>query len=169
MALTAKLHARAQATYSANVGLGTAEMVIRGETQAISWTSGTGAGQADLLFADQRTIADSENDDLDLAGSLTDVFGNTLTFVEICAMEVRAAGGNTNDVVVGGAASNAFTGPFGDASDTIAVQPGGVLALGAPDAGGWTVAAGTGDVLRIANGGAGSSVTYDIVLVGRSA
>lgn len=130
-------------------------------------TTGTTAGKADLVFADTRTLTASSSENLDLAGTLTDVFGATLTFVEVVAIYVKAAAGNTNNVVVGGAASNGFVTPFGASTDTVKVGPGGVFLL-TNDAG-FGVTAGTGDILKIANGGGSTSVTYDIVIVGRSA
>lgn len=129
--------------------------------------TGTAAGEADLVFADTRTITASSSESLDLAGGLTDAFGASITFAEIVAIVVKPAAGNTNNVLVGGAASNAFATPFGDATDVVKVGPGGVLML-VNDAG-YAVTDATGDLLKIANGGSGSSVTYDIVLVGRSA
>ncbi len=131
-------------------------------------TSGTGADQADLMFADTRTLAASATENLDLAGSLTDAFGATLAFAKIKAIIVQAAAANTNDVVVGGAASNAFTGPLGGTDPTVAARPGGAIVLFAP-ATGWTVTAGTGDILKVANSSSGTSVTYSIVIIGTSA
>ena len=46
-------------------------------------TDGTGSELADRRGLFQRTVAVSANDDIDLAGSLVDIFGNTLTFVKI--------------------------------------------------------------------------------------
>ena len=131
-----------------------------------SFTDGTGANQAQKLFTDQRTLAASANESLDLSGVLTDVFGATLAFTKIKAILVKAADGNTNDVVLGGAASNAWIGPFGASTHTVAVKPGGTVMFVAPDANGYAVTAGTGDLLKVANSAAGSAVTYDIVLVG---
>jgi len=130
-------------------------------------TTGTTAGKADLVFADTRTLAASANENIDLAGSLTDAFGATLTFVKVVAIYIKAADGNTNNVVVGWAASNGFVTPFGAATDTVKVGPGGTFLL-TNDAG-FAVTAATGDLLKIANGGSGTPVTYDIVVVGRSA
>src|SRR5688572_29561037 len=66
----------------------------------LALTSGTGADQADKVFYAQRTITASANDDLDLAGVLTDPLGGTLTFVKVKAILIVAAAGNTNNVVV---------------------------------------------------------------------
>lgn len=129
---------------------------------------GTGAGKADKAFFDTRTLAASATENLDLAGGLSDPFGVTLTFVKVKAILVFAHSGNTNDVVVGGAASNTFTGPFADATDKAVVPPGGFLAFVAPGAG-WTVTASTGDILKIANSAGTTGVDYDIVIIGTSA
>jgi hypothetical protein len=135
----------------------------------VNFENGTGANQADRLWADSNTLADSASADVDLAGSLTDALGQAVSFARVKAILVRASAANTNSVVVGGAAANAFAGPFGGAAHTIAVNPGGVLVLLAPDATGWPVTADTADILRFANGGAGSSVTYDALIIGASA
>lgn len=136
---------------------------------AKSLTSGTGAGQADMAFSDTRTLAASANEDLDLAGVLSAAFGGTLTFVRIKAIIVTADPGNTNNVIIGGAAATQFVGPFGAATHTIALQPGNGFAITATGATGWTVGAGASDFLRIANSGGTTGVTYSILIIGASA
>lgn len=128
-------------------------------------TNGTGANQASLVWSDQRTIAASANDDLDLAGTLTDAFGSTITFGRIKVLMVKAADANTNNVVVGGASST-FTTWVTGTSPAVLVRPGGLLVLAASDATSYAVTATSADTLRISNSGAGSTVTYDIVLIG---
>lgn len=128
--------------------------------------TGTADTQADKAWGDTRTLAASTSEDLDLFGVLLDAFGDVFSPVEIIAVMVFAAAGNTNNVIVGGAAATQFVGPFGAATHTMAVRPGGFDFWYAP--GGFPNAAGA-DFLRIANGGAGTSVTYSIVVVGRSA
>ena len=127
---------------------------------------GVGAGQADKMFSDARSIAASQSQDLDLAGVLTDPLGGTLTFAKVKAIYIKAAATNTNSVVVGGAASNAFVGPW-SADATTALPPGGVLLLVHGGAG-WPVTASTGDLLKIANSSSGSAVAYDIIIIGTS-
>lgn len=138
------------------------------ELLADQLVTGTGDGQADTVFTDTRTLSASASEELDLSGSLEDPLGGSAVFAEVVAVEVRASADNTNDVVVGGASSNAWVGPFGAADNTFAVPPGGVLVFNHPGAG-WAVTAGTGDLLQVENGGSGTAVTYDIVVVGRSA
>jgi hypothetical protein len=134
----------------------------------IELTSGTGASNADRLFHDERTLAASASEDLDLAGVLADAFGSTLTFVELRAVMVYAAAGNTNNVLVSRPASNGVP-LFSAAGDEIVVPPGGVFLWSCPADGKVTVTASTGDLLHVANSTSGTSVTYDVVIVGTSA
>jgi len=133
------------------------------------WSSGTAANQADRIFRKQNTLAASGSETLDLAGSLLDVFGATITFARIKLLLVYAATANTNLVQVGGAAATVFVNWVANSSDIVNVRPGGLLLLTAPDATGYAVGAGASDFLKIANSAAGTPVTYDIVLVGASA
>lgn len=136
---------------------------------AVQLADGTGAGQADRVFHDRRTLAASASEDLDLAGSLVDAFGQTVTFARIKGLYVRAAAGNTNNVIVGNASATAWAALLG-ATGTLTLRPGagmGVVA-GEADATGYVVGAGATDFLKVANSGAGTGVTYDIVIVGAS-
>jgi hypothetical protein len=137
--------------------------------KAVSLATGTGANQADKVFSDQRTLGASATEDLDLAGGLTDALGDTITLARVKAILIYAAAANTNNVQVGGAAANQFVNWVADATDKINVRPGGLLLLVAPDATAYAVTAATGDLLRIGNSAGGTSVTYDIIIVGASA
>lgn len=154
--------------------VGAADLGNPDVTPALSWVrnylNGVGVAAADKLFTDVRTLAASATESLDLsAGALTDPFGSVVTFAQVKAMIVRAADGNTNNVLVGGAASNAWATWAGDVTDVISVKPGGIFAIAAPGATGFPVTATTADLLKITNSGAGTSVTYTIVLLGASA
>lgn len=138
--------------------------------RAVSLTDGTTAGKADKVFHDRRTLAASGTEDLDLAGVLLDAFGAAITFVRVKGIFVSAAVANTNNVVVGAASATQWA-TLLNATGTVTLRPGatfGVIA-GATDDTAYAVAAGTGDLLKVANSGAGTSVTYDIVIVGASA
>jgi len=138
--------------------------------QSYGFSTGVGASQADKIFADTRTITASSNDDLDLAGVLVDALGSVITFARLKALIVRAAVTNVNNLVIGGAASNPVTTILGGTTPTLTIRPGGLLVLtvGA-DAIGYVITAATADILRFTNGGAGSSVNYDVILIGASA
>lgn len=167
MALDSRLKVEVAATLINALDLASGSVPLAYKRE-LALASGTGVGQADRVFHDTRTLAASANEDLDLAGSLVDAFGATLTFARIKALVVAAATTNTNNVIVGGAPANAWVGPFGAATHTATVRPGGVLALFARDLGAYPVTAGTGDLLRVANSGAGSTVSYDVILIGTS-
>ena len=166
MALETKVMARVRAVLTGSGDHGTPSVPLE-LLQSVLLEAGTGSGQADKVFSDQRTLNASASEDLDLAGVLTDLLGSTVTFAKVKFIFIKASTGNTNNVVVGNASSNGFVGPFGGATHTKAIAPGGFEMWFNPT--GWTVTAGTGDILKIANSGGGTSVTYDIVIVGTSA
>jgi hypothetical protein len=134
----------------------------------IDFSNGTGANSFDILWTDTRTLAASATEDLDLAGVLTDVFGATVAMAEVGGILITTDSGNTNNVVVGDATAPVPL--FGGTNPTISVKPGGVFLIAAPNASGqFAVGAGATDDLKIANSGAGTSVTYTITILGRSA
>ncbi len=136
----------------------------------LTMATGTGSAQMNRMFDVQETIAASGTKEYDLAGdaNFKDGFEQAITFVKVKLIYVKAATGNTNNVEIGGAASNAFLGPFKDATDKIVLSPGGIWLIVHPTTG-WTVTAATADKLLIANSGAGTSVTYDIAIAGTDA
>lgn len=138
--------------------------------RAVQLTDGTTAGKADRVFHDRRTLAASASEDLDLAGGLTDAFGQALTFVRVKGLFIAAAAANTNNVVIGNAASNAWAALLG-AAGTVTLRPGACLGVmtGQTDPTAYAVTAGTGDQLKVANSAGGTGVTYDVVIVGTSA
>ena len=154
---------------SASIDLGTSR-APQSLSRSMSLGSGTGAGKADRVLSDRRTLAASGTEDLDLAGVLVDAFGAQITFARIKGLVIAAAAGNTNNVVIGNATSNAWATLLG-ATHTLTLRPGAFVAVGTgvADATGYAVTAGTGDLLKVANSGAGTSVTYDVHIIGASA
>ena len=166
MALIGKIFAALKATYTKSVDVGSATHdVVPASTVGWEITDGSGDDQAQLLWSDTRQLAASANESLDLAGSLVDALGRTLTYTAVKALIVEAARGNANDVLIGGAASNGFAALFGDATDVVKIKPGGKMVLIAPKTG-YAVTAGTGDLLKVANSGSGTAVDYTITVVG---
>jgi hypothetical protein len=169
MALTSSLSIAANASLTAALDLatGTVPLQVR---KAVSLATGTGAGQADKVFSDRRTLAASGTEDLDLAGVLLDAFGAAITFARIKGIVISAAAANTNSVIVGAASATQWATLF-NAAGTVTLKPGGAFCAlaGAADAVAWPVTAGTGDLLKIANSAGTTTVTYDIVIIGASA
>lgn len=133
-----------------------------------SLASGTGANQADRIFSDTRTIAASGTDDLDMAGTLTDPIGTVISLARVKLIAVYAYAANTNNVIMGGG-TNPITTIMGGTTPTLIIRPGGMVLLTAPDATAYAVTAATADILRFANSGAGTTVTYDVVIIGSTA
>lgn len=131
---------------------------------------GSGAGKADRQYSKTRTLAASATEDLDLAAVLTDIFGQTLTFARVKGLFVRAAKTNTNNVVVGAASANQWV-TLLNSTGTVTLRPGAWFGACCDviDATGWAVTAGTGDLLKVANSAGGTSVSYDIIVIGNSA
>lgn len=169
MALTSRVSMALAATYTSAQDLTTVSSPLS-LSQQWDLGNGTGAGQADRLFSDRRTLAASATEDLDLAGVLTDAFGATLTFARIKALLVRASSGNTNSVVLGAASSNPWA-TLLNGTGTLTLRPGAsvLLSAGVGDATAYAVTAATGDLLKVANSAGGSAVTYEIAIIGASA
>ncbi|KMS72300.1 hypothetical protein ACZ91_64855 [Streptomyces regensis] len=138
--------------------------------RAVHLTDGVLAGRADEVFHDRRSIAASGSEDLDLVGTLLHAFGGTVALARVKGIFIAAAATNTNNIVIGNATSNGWSTLLG-ATGTVILRPGATLGVmaGAADAVGYAVTPSTGDLLKVANSGAGSSVSYDIVIVGASA
>lgn len=125
--------------------------------------NGSGANQAQQHWHDERTLsATSEN--LDLAASLTNGLGQTVTFSTVKTIIIYNKSTTSGQVIaVGGAAANQFVNWVANSSDIVRIGPGGFLALSSP-VDGFAVVAGTGDQLKIDAGAA--TITYGIIIIG---
>lgn len=127
-------------------------------------TNGTGSGQASQMFHDTRTLNASASEALDLYGGLTNAFGVTINFVKLKFVFIRARAANTNDVQVTRTATTGILLFMAD-GDGIALGPGEFFMYFSPTTG-KTITDTSDDTLTITNSAGGTSVTYDIVLVG---
>lgn len=144
--------------------IGTASLTVPYDKR-YTLSNGTGADQGNMIWSDTRTISASGTDDLDLYGGLTNAFGDTMNFTAIKGVFIFAASGNTNNLLIGGD-TNAIGNWVGNVNDIIVVKPGGMFCLYDPSAGGYGVTNTTADVLQIANSSSGTSVDYDILVIG---
>jgi hypothetical protein len=159
--LSVAIHAKQTGT----ADLGTPQILVD-ILKEMDFSAGTAAvGQANVMFSDTRTLSASANESLDVAGVLADALGATIAAAEIVAIYIAAAKGNTNDVQLTRPASNGVP-LFLAAGDGFNLGPGDFSLRTYRN--GVTVTAATGDLINIANGGAGTSVTYDIVIIGRT-
>ena len=130
-----------------------------------TFTSGTNTNQMDQLWRDRRELANGGTETIDLAGGITNAFGDVLTMAEVRMVIVSLPATNLNTISVGGATNNTFSTWLGDDSDTVVVRPGGFLLLVGPDNTGYAVS--TNGNLRITNGGT-NGVSYDLYVGGAS-
>ena len=134
-------------------------------TQAL--TSGVAAGMVDRVFTNTSTLGASATEDLDLAGVLLDAFGAAITFAKIKGIFIKAAAGNTNSINISRPAGATGVPIFLAISDGFVLPPGYTFAWFGPGTG-VTVTAGTGDLITITNAAGGTSVTYDVIILGTS-
>jgi energy-converting hydrogenase Eha subunit C len=129
-----------------------------------SFTDGTGSGKAQVVWHDQRTVATTTADDIDLAGVLTNAFG-TVTFTKIAAILIKMQTETTGYTLeVGGDAIAPLDTLFDDTSDIIVIGAGGMFLITSP-VDKMVVTGDTADILQIYNP-SGGSVVYDIWVIG---
>ena len=104
----------------------------------------------------------------DLAASLANAFRSSITFNRVKVLVIKLADqtGQASSISIGGAGSNGFITPFGDATDIIKVLKGGSAWLIAANLTAMAVTAGTGDKLKILNNDGDNTATYQILLLG---
>jgi len=114
-------------------------------------------------------VAAGTADNLDLAGSLTNPFGETITFthLRVIILAIDAPDGNKSLHFGPRGQANAWQGPFAgvSATDYIIVSDS-LFIVNLSGTNGWPVTAGTADILGIYNPGL-SAVTYRIWLLGQ--
>lgn len=134
-----------------------------------AWTvaNGTSSGMADKVWGDTRTVTTGATDSLDLAGSLTDAFGETITFVKVKAILVYAAAANTTTLTITRPTAAGVV-LFGAADGTVAALSAGGFFAWVDPAAGFTVGSTSSDALDIVNS-SGASASYEIIVVGTSA
>lgn len=136
-------------------------------------SNGTGAGAAQKVYAATLTISASTTTNLDLAGSLTDLFGNVITFSKIKVIYVELDTTTTaSSILVGGHATLALANWITSADTldndqpAIRVRNNGVFMLACRDATGYAVTATTEDMLSIENEDASNAATVNVCLIG---
>jgi hypothetical protein len=133
---------------------------------------GTGDGQVDKMWHDERSLSSAQSEDLDLTGLDLTLFGSTVTIVLAKVKALLIVNTSTtagDDLLVGGAGAgnDGWGAPFdGDQDAQVSVPADSVLML-MNKKDGWTVTGGSNDALRIENTSA-NTVTYRIAIIGTS-
>lgn len=136
-------------------------------------TDGTAADQANRIYVAATTIAASTTANLDLAGVLEDMYGQTVTFAKIKVMyfEVLTTTAAVS-MLIGGHATAAFYSWLNSATDAdtdqaaIRVLNGGVFMLGSTNNAGYPVTATTADQLTLTNESSTLTLHYRCAIVG---
>lgn len=137
------------------VGFTTARIAVVNKSYELGFDNGNGAGQFTSCYATTRTLGGT-SEDVDLSGVLTDAFGTTIAATEVKAWGIRNNG--THALMVGGTGGSNWVACLDGA---VTLPAGAVMAFATPDATGWTVTAGTGDLLHVVGTAAD---TYDIIV-----
>ncbi len=128
-------------------------------------SQGNGDGQAEAVWhVDEQVLPAGTSVALDLSALEREILGdtNTVTLLGVKALLLTSDAASAGDLVVGGAAVNAWYAPFAAATAGAILPPGGSLLLGNPQAG-WPVDAGD-RILQLA--AVGGDVTYSLAIVG---
>jgi hypothetical protein len=134
------------------------------ETFSVALANGTGLNQANMTFADVRSILTATNEDLDFSGGLSSALGASIVFTKIKLILLVANKTNTGNLTVIRPAANGV--PFLlAASDGFTLKPGGVFLLADPSDAGITVTAATGDLINVANA-SGATQSYTVIVIG---
>jgi hypothetical protein len=130
----------------------------------LSLDDGSGLNQVSKLYADDFSQIQSVNTDLDLNPGPTGAFA-AVAFTTLKGIIVFAGSANPGNLIIGNV-TNGIVAPFGAATHSQSVSPGGFYANLNPSATGWTVTAGTQDLVRIASAATAGTYTGSIILLG---
>lgn len=167
MALTSRitLELTSKLTSALDLKSATADLVKR---YMLDLANGVAANQANVVWEDQRTLAASAVDSLDLAGGgLVDAFGVTFAPTKLRAVVVNAAAANLNNLTLFGDANHVPI--LNTPATTMTLHPRGFFVMEWPALAGIPVTAGTGDILKVTNAAGVNSVVYDIIIIGTNA
>lgn len=137
-------------------------------TKRWQWGNGTALNQADRLYTKRHLITTGTPLALDLAGTLVDLMGNTITMARVNAIIVVSGSTTAGEIMTVGAGSNPLLNWIIATGDGNKAGPDGAVVCVDPSATGYAVTAGTGDVLQISLA-AGTNVPVDVIIIGRSA
>lgn len=135
----------------------------------VEYADGNASNQAQDTIVVNATVLSNDYQTYDLAGGVTDRFGNTITFLKV--KEITICNKSTTageDIVFGGQAAtggNLISTLFNGATTAgITIRAGGIMVWADPLTG-ITITGGTADVLMIGNEGTGP-IEFDLIIKG---
>jgi hypothetical protein len=137
--------------------------------------TGTGANQADVVYADSATMIADAFATYDLSGVVQDIFGDNVVMARVKGVYLKNTSTLASTIKLGGGSDGAGTNAWdtwitstaADGSEGILVRPGAFVFLWAPDATAWATVAGTADLLCIEEQST-LAASFDLVVVGAS-
>lgn len=134
-------------------------------TYSQKFPDGNGANEIEAVWhLEDQVLGNGASITLDLTALTREIFDDTLTttFLTIRAIEISNLNATSGTIIVGNAATNVWSEPFGADAHTVKVPPNAPLVLASPSVG-FDVDASNKN-LKIA--ATGASVTYDIAIIG---
>lgn len=144
------------------VGVNTSANLPVNFQPSIAFTDGAGADQANVLYQGQISLSGGAYN-LDLNGVLTDSYGTMVSLVRVKGILVKN-NSTSNTMTFGAAGSNPWVGLL-NSTGTFTLPAGAFALFATPDATGFTVVAGTGDILKVAGTG---TDTFTVIVLGSS-
>ncbi len=164
--LTATINVSINSTFGGvTTELSTETDIINLDARGDNLADGQGSGKAQLHYSESITIAQSANADKDLAGDLSNKFGEVLTFTKIKSIWIK----NTSlvDRIYFGGAGAADVPFFGAIADFLIIGFGGSILLQNPGADGYAVTPTSADILRLTHAGdTAAAVEVELVIIG---
>jgi hypothetical protein len=164
--LTARVGLTLAATLENDLSVVTASAPIS-LNKSLPFTNGTAINQADRLYSARHSIASGTPLALDLAGTLENPLGETVTFAKVLGIIVVNNSTTAAEILTVGAGSNPISTWVAASGDGVQVGPNGFMANVNPSLAGFAVTGGTADILTITS--ASGTISTDIYILGRSA
>lgn len=133
-------------------------------SKTITFANGTGANKVEQVALKSGQIAASGSADIDLAGTLTDPGGDTITFTKVKGFLIKNTSASGDGIEVTGT----FDSWLKASGDGMKIMPGGFLFVANPTANGYAVTAGTGDTLTLTNLDSSNPQDYEIEVLGET-
>ena len=159
--VTGKVGATLSAAFSEAKDVGTVQSTPSLSVNDV-FTNGSGANKVEAVVYDTGSIAASGSADIDLAGALKDPAGDLVVLTKVKGFLVKNTSTVGDGIIVGGT----FASWLGAASDAVKIMPGGSIVVSNPTESGYTVTAGSADVMTLTNLDAVNAQTYEVEVLG---
>lgn len=155
--------------YNASTGFGStlSSSIVHAAARSLSFGSGTGNGNADVVYSTRSSIASGVPLDIDLragASTLSRLDGGIVSFPLVVAVVIVNNSVTAGQTLAFGVGANPVTSWMTGTTPTFTIGAGGFLAFAAP-IDGYATTAGTADIMRIAS--TTGTVVTDIFILGR--